>query len=107
MTQPFTIRALRTEMGLTLDEFAKRIGVGSRGYASGIERGGPCSVRVALAIEALSDGRISAAQINADVALVESARADRDGSHAPTDSPAAVPASARNDADATPRSAAA
>lgn len=77
MTDSLTIRDLRAELNLTLEEFALRIGVKSRGYASMIERGGPCSVVVALAIEELSGGRIPAAVLSPDVALVDAARSNQ------------------------------
>ena len=64
---PFTVAALRAEMGLSLEEFGVRIGL-SKGNASILERGGPCSLRVALALETLSGGRLDAARLNADVA---------------------------------------
>lgn len=66
---------------MTLAEFGKAVGVSSIGHMSEIERGGACSVRVALAIEALSSGRIDAAELNADVALVVAARAEHTAAH--------------------------
>jgi DNA-binding XRE family transcriptional regulator len=69
-----TITELRAELGLTLEAFAERVGLSSKGYASELERGGRCSVKVALEIEKLSGGRIPAASLNPDVALVEAAR---------------------------------
>lgn len=68
------IAALRRELGLTLEQFGAEIGLASKGNVSLIERGGRCSVKVALAIEALSKGKITAASLNTDVALVDSAR---------------------------------
>jgi len=66
------IADLRAELGLTLEQMAARVGLASKGQLSLIERGdGRCSIKVALAIEALSAGRISAASLNSDVALVE------------------------------------
>lgn len=61
------IAALRAEMGLSLEEFASRIGLASRGRMSVIEREGRCSLEVALKIEALSGGRIDAADLSDDV----------------------------------------
>jgi DNA-binding XRE family transcriptional regulator len=61
---------LRKEMGLTQEQFASQIGLGSKGYVSEMESGAGCSVRVALEIERLSDGRIAAETLNPDVALV-------------------------------------
>ncbi|MFO6447841.1 hypothetical protein ACLBKU_11905 [Erythrobacter sp. NE805] len=64
---PFTIAELRSEMGLSLEQFAARVGLQSRGRMSVIEREGRCSLDVALAIEALSGGRIDAAELSDDV----------------------------------------
>jgi hypothetical protein len=63
-----TIADLRREMGLSLAEFGALIGLASKGNVSLIERGAPCSLTVALAIEKLSGGRIDAAHLSADVA---------------------------------------
>lgn len=67
MEQPITITSLRRELGLNQAEFALRIGLANKASVSLLERGGPCSLPVALAIEALSDGRIDAADLNDDV----------------------------------------
>ena len=68
------VSALRAELGLSLGEFAKLLGLSSKGYVSQLERGEVrCSVSVALALERLSGGRINAAAQNADVALVRGA----------------------------------
>ncbi len=70
------IKALRDEKGLTLEAFAAAVGLTSKGHASDIEQGNATpSVKVALAIEALSDGRIAAHRLNPDVALVRAAEA--------------------------------
>lgn len=69
-----TILELRKSLGLSQEEFAVRVGLASKSYVSEIEGGARCSVRVALNIEKLSDGVISAASLNPDVALVEQAR---------------------------------
>lgn len=61
------IASLRAEMGLSLEEFAGRVGLASRGRMSVIERENRCSLDVALKIEALSDGRIDAADLSDDV----------------------------------------
>lgn len=74
MDNPITFAALRKEMGLTLDEMASRLELSSKGYVKDIERTNRCSAKVALAIEDLSGGRIAAASLNPDVALVEQAR---------------------------------
>jgi len=68
------IAALRAELGLSLGEFAKLLGLASKGYVSQLERGEVrCSVPVALALERISGGRIDAGEQNADVALVRRA----------------------------------
>ncbi|WP_339347478.1 helix-turn-helix transcriptional regulator [uncultured Sphingomonas sp.] len=64
----------RQERGFTLAEMAELVGVKSRGYISMIERGAPCSVAVALEYERLSNGRVPAATLSRDVALVDAAR---------------------------------
>lgn len=67
--QKLSISQLRSELGLSLEEFGSRIGVASKGYLSKIERGlEPASPTVALAIEKLSNGRIDAADLNPIVA---------------------------------------
>ena len=68
-----TIVELRKELGLTLDGFAERLGLSSKGYVSDLERGASCSVKVALEIERLSGGRISASSLHPDVELVRRA----------------------------------
>ena len=73
-----SIQDLRTELGLTQEEFAVRVGLSSKGGMSKIERGiDPVSLSVALAIEELSikDGaaRIDAADLNADIAKARAA----------------------------------
>ena len=65
----------RKEQGLTLDRAAVQFGITSKGYLSDIERGGRCSVAVALNIERVTAGTIPAASLNPDVALVDQARA--------------------------------
>ena len=74
MTQPFTIEALRKELNLTQGQFAPLIGLANKGSVSVIERGGPCSLEVALEIERLSGGRIDAASLSADVARARQPR---------------------------------
>lgn len=54
MSSTFSIVDLRNELGLSLRDFALRVGISSGGNMSMIERGGPCSPQVALAIERLS-----------------------------------------------------
>ena len=67
------IADLRTELGLSLEAFAAKVGIQSRGRMSVIERENRCALRVALAIERLSDGRVDAA------GLCEEVRAARHG----------------------------
>lgn len=63
------ISDLRRELGDSLETFAAKVGLSSKGYLSCIERGtATCSVDVAINIERISGGRISAATLNADVA---------------------------------------
>lgn len=78
--EPLTIAALRAELGLTLEQFAEKVGLQSRGRMSVIEREQRCPVHVALRIEELSGGRIDAGELNEDVkasrhALLDSAGA--------------------------------
>jgi len=69
------VSALRQELGLSLGEFAAKVGLTSRGHMSEIERGlTQPSVRVAIEIEKLSAGRLPAASLNDDVALIEKFR---------------------------------
>lgn len=69
-----SIRHLRIELGMTLEAFAAATGVSGRGQMSDIERGREgCAPAVALAIEALSGGRINAAELNSVVALARGA----------------------------------
>ena len=67
------IGQLREELGLTLEGFASKVGLKSKGQLHQIENGARCSVKVAIAIEALSvaDGapRIDAADLSEDVKL--------------------------------------
>lgn len=93
MTKPFTITDLRTEMGMTQTEFAVRLGLSSGGKptVSLWETGArEVSFHAALKIEELSNGRIDAARINAQVARARADRlaepggdADQDGAHDP------------------------
>jgi hypothetical protein len=71
---PITVAALRVELDLTLEQFAAKLGLKSKGQAKAISDGGRCSVAVALRIEALSGGRIPAATLNPDIALIERVR---------------------------------
>lgn len=69
MIEPSAIKRLRLEMGLTLAEFGARIGLSSKGQVSIIERENRCGLRVALAIETLSDNRIDAGDLCEEVRL--------------------------------------
>jgi len=64
------ITSLRKELGLSQEAFAARVGLRSKGHVSTLERTGLASLRVALEIERLSEGRIDASTLNPDVALV-------------------------------------
>lgn len=83
-TTDFSIRDLREELKLNLEAFAAEVGVSSKGYMSRIERGEPCSVKVALAIEAISGGRIDAAGLCEDVRLSRHALTDTAPQHTPS-----------------------
>lgn len=67
-----TITELRKALGLSQEEFARRVGLTSKSYVSELEKSEAprCSVKVALEIERLSDGRISAVALNPDIGLV-------------------------------------
>lgn len=74
MPEPLTIAALRSELGLSLEDFGERIGLLSKGNVSLIERGKMApSLAVSLAIEKLSGGRIDAAALNDDVRAARTA----------------------------------
>lgn len=70
-----TVADLRRQRGESLEEFAATLGLKSKGSASEIESYGRCSLRVALTIEELSDGRIDAAWLNPDVAAARGGKA--------------------------------
>lgn len=64
-----SIQALRNELGLSLEQFAQRVGVASKGYMSKVERGlEGCSPNVALKIEEISNRRINASELNETIA---------------------------------------
>jgi hypothetical protein len=65
----------RAERKLSLEDAAAMFGIRSKGYLSEIERGGRCSVSIALEIERVTEGKIAAGSLNPDVALVDKARA--------------------------------
>lgn len=55
---------------LSQQEFAQLLGLKSKSHISEIEAGNRCTPKVALEIERLSEGVISAAEISPAVALV-------------------------------------
>lgn len=57
-------------LGISQEEFARLVGLKSKGHVSDIERLNACSPRIALEIERISDGAISAAAISDAVAMV-------------------------------------
>lgn len=63
-----TIASLRSERQETLEAFGRRIGL-SKSQMHEVEKSGRASLRVALAIEALSDGRIDAGDLCEEVRL--------------------------------------
>lgn len=71
------IAQLRKALNLSQEGFAKLVGLTSKSYVSELEKAPEprCSVKVALEIERLSEGRISAASLNPDVGLVREAEA--------------------------------
>ncbi len=74
-TSPTPLAQWRAARDWTLDEAASAFGIKSKGYLSEIERGGRCSVAIALEIERVTGGEICASTLNPDVALVDKARA--------------------------------
>lgn len=87
MQQITPIAELRRNLGLTLEEFGKAIGIASKGNVSIIERSGRCSLEAAIAIEKLSNGSVDAAILNDGVRLA------REAVHAPADTATPAPAS--------------
>ena len=55
-------------LGITQEAFAAALGFKSKGFVSDIEKSNRCSAKVALAIEAHSNGLVDAATLNDDVA---------------------------------------
>ena len=70
------ITSLRKELQLSQEQFAALLGLKSKGHVSNLEAGTQPSVRVALELERLSDGRLRAADLNPDVAMVERFRSE-------------------------------
>jgi DNA-binding XRE family transcriptional regulator len=70
-----TIIDLRKSLSLSQEAFAVAVGLTSKSYVSELESAAEprCSVKVALEIERLSEGKISAASLNPDVGLVRQA----------------------------------
>lgn len=65
----------RKAQRLSQEDLARKLGLSSKGYVSQLERGEiTCSVKLALEIEALSEGAVPARSLSPDVALVEDAR---------------------------------
>jgi DNA-binding transcriptional regulator YdaS (Cro superfamily) len=65
------IAAFRKDvLKLSQGEFALKLGLKSKAHISEIERLNRCSPKIALEIERLSEGQISAAEISPAVALV-------------------------------------
>lgn len=58
----------RAAEGISLEDLARRIGIRSKSYLSEVERGRPASLKVALKIERISDGRVTAASLCPDAA---------------------------------------
>jgi hypothetical protein len=75
MSEQSELTKWRSSKGWTLDEAASQFGIKSKGYLSEIERGGRCSVAVALEIERATEGAIPASSLNPDIALIDKARA--------------------------------
>lgn len=78
MSEPLTVAALRAELKLTLADFGERLGL-SKSQTHEVEQSNRASVRVAVAIEELSGGRIDAAALNDDVKLSRHGEADSAG----------------------------
>lgn len=67
------IAELRKRLDLTQEQFAQRVGLSSKSSVSELEASERASIRVALEIEKLSEGAISAEHLNSEVALVRQA----------------------------------
>src|SRR3546814_14646415 len=68
MSDAFTIKDLRSEMGLTLEQFGQKVGL-SNSQMHEVERTGKASLRCALGIETRSGHRSDAAAFNVDLRL--------------------------------------
>jgi transcriptional regulator with XRE-family HTH domain len=62
-----TVSDYRAKLGLTLEAFARQFGK-SKGHFSQIENANRAPVKLALAIEAHSNGLVDAATLNDDIA---------------------------------------
>jgi transcriptional regulator with XRE-family HTH domain len=58
----------RAKEGLSLDNLAKQLGLRSKSYLSEVERGRRPSLKVAIKIEKLSGGQVTAASLCPDAA---------------------------------------
>lgn len=65
----------KSVLQISQGEFALKLGLKSKGHISEIEKANRCSPKIALEIERLSDGVISADSISGAVALVREADA--------------------------------
>lgn len=62
-----TINQYREAKGITLEAFAALVGK-SKGHMSEVERTMRCTAKLALDIEAVTDGAVSAAVLNPEIA---------------------------------------
>lgn len=69
-----TINQYREAHGLTLEAFGALIGK-SKGHTHEIENTMRCSAKLALAIEAATDGEVDAADLNTEIASARKAAA--------------------------------
>jgi DNA-binding transcriptional regulator YdaS (Cro superfamily) len=69
------VAELRKSLDLSQEAFAAKLGLSSKSYVCELESTGKCSVRIALEVERLSEGKIPAESLNPDVALVRQASA--------------------------------
>jgi DNA-binding XRE family transcriptional regulator len=66
-----TIKQYRAEKGLTLEAFAASVGK-SKGHMHEVENSMQCSAKLALAIEAATEGVVDAASLNDEIATARS-----------------------------------
>ena len=67
-----TLREFRKERGLSLEQLGEQIGK-SKATLSDIENGGRCTPKLALEIEAHTDGLVNAAALSEEIALARAA----------------------------------